>query len=211
MSPARAAPPRAARVAVAAWAWPQPWPCRRRRAELLRTGKERETPEAASRAAGVERYRLANVVLPEEFDGMARANEAGTTGPGYRGAMPENVRFTLAATTLSSPDPGRLADFYARLLGWPVRNASETWAELAAPTGGGLSFHGERDHVAPVWPAARGRQQMQSHLDIEVDDLERGVAHAVSLGATVADFQPQEDVRVCLDPDGHPFCLFVRT
>jgi hypothetical protein len=51
---------------------------------------------------------------------------------------------------------------------------------------------------------------MQSHLDIEVDDLDRGVAHAVALGATVADFQPQEDVRVCLDPDGHPFCLFVR-
>jgi hypothetical protein len=26
----------------------------------------------------------------------------------------------------------------------------------------------------------------------------------------VADFQPQDDVRVLRDPAGHPFCLFVR-
>lgn len=42
---------------------------------------ERATLEAASRAAGVERYRLANVALPEEFDaledGMAAAHTAG--------------------------------------------------------------------------------------------------------------------------------------
>jgi hypothetical protein len=25
----------------------------------------------------------------------------------------------------------------------------------------------------------------------------------------LADFQPQDDVRVCLDPAGHPFCLFL--
>jgi hypothetical protein len=36
---------------------------------------------------------------------------------------------------------------------------------------------------------------MRAHLDIEVSDLERGVAHAVALGATVADVQPQDDVR----------------
>jgi hypothetical protein len=28
-------------------------------------------------------------------------------------------------------------------------------------------------------------------------------------GATLADFQPQDDVSVCLDPAGHPFCLFL--
>jgi predicted enzyme related to lactoylglutathione lyase len=50
---------------------------------------------------------------------------------------------------------------------------------------------------------------MQLHLDIEVEDLEWAVAHAVAAGATVAAFQPQEDVRVCLDPAGHPFCLWV--
>ncbi|MEV6841926.1 family 1 glycosylhydrolase [Actinoplanes sp. NPDC051411] len=42
---------------------------------------ERATLDAAGRAAGVERYRLANVALPEEFDaledGMAAAHRAG--------------------------------------------------------------------------------------------------------------------------------------
>ena len=27
-------------------------------------------------------------------------------------------------------------------------------------------------------------------------------------GATLAGFQPQEDVRVLYDPAGHPFCLY---
>ncbi len=46
------------------------------------------------------------------------------------------------------------------------------------------------------------------HLDIAVDDLAAGVAHAESLGAELAGHQPQDDVRVLLDPAGHPFCLF---
>jgi hypothetical protein len=47
------------------------------------------------------------------------------------------------------------------------------------------------------------------HLDIEVSDLTAAVADAVELGAQEADFQPQQDVRVMLDPAGHPFCLYV--
>jgi hypothetical protein len=42
-----------------------------------------------------------------------------------------------------------------------------------------------------------------------VDDLEKACAHAEMAGATLADFQPQDDVRVYLDPAGHPFCLFL--
>jgi hypothetical protein len=51
---------------------------------------------------------------------------------------------------------------------------------------------------------------MMMHLEIRVDDLDAAVAQAVALGATVAGFQPQEDVRVCLDPAGHPFCLYTE-
>jgi Glyoxalase-like domain len=51
---------------------------------------------------------------------------------------------------------------------------------------------------------------MMIHLDIEVDDLEAAGAHAVAAGATLAAYQPQHDVRVYLDPAGHPFCLWVR-
>ena len=49
---------------------------------------------------------------------------------------------------------------------------------------------------------------MLMHLDIEVDDLDAAGAQAVAAGATLAEFQPQDDVRVFLDPAGHPFCLF---
>jgi hypothetical protein len=49
---------------------------------------------------------------------------------------------------------------------------------------------------------------MMMHLDIGVSDLDAGARWAVECGATVADHQPQDDVRVMLDPEGHPFCLF---
>jgi hypothetical protein len=45
------------------------------------------------------------------------------------------------------------------------------------------------------------------HFDFQVDDLDSAVAEAVALGATLAAYQPQENVRVLLDPAGHPFCL----
>ena len=50
---------------------------------------------------------------------------------------------------------------------------------------------------------------MMSHLDVGVRDLAAAVEHAEAAGATVAGYQPQDDVRVMLDPDGHPFCLYV--
>jgi catechol 2,3-dioxygenase-like lactoylglutathione lyase family enzyme len=121
-------------------------------------------------------------------------------------------RFTLSASVLDAPDARELAAFYRGLLGWPVREDEPDWVVLAAPEGGaGLSFQTEPRFVRPRWPSAPDAQQMMVHLDIEVDDLPGGVARATALGATVAEFQPQDDVRVLLDPAGHPFCLFVCT
>jgi catechol 2,3-dioxygenase-like lactoylglutathione lyase family enzyme len=120
--------------------------------------------------------------------------------------------FTLTATVLGGPDPRALAEFYHRLLGWPIGREEPDWVTVRPPGGGpGLSFQTEPDHVPPVWPGGPGDQQMQLHLDIEVDSLDPAVEYAVSLGATLAEYQPQRDVRVCLDPAGHPFCLWVTT
>lgn len=134
----------------------------------------------------------------------------GSGGQSYR--MGSSPRFTLAATTVDAPDARELARFYQRLLGWPVRKEEADWLEIAPPDGGGgLSFQTEPLFTRPRWPSERTGQQMMMHLDIEVDDLPSAVERAVALGATVADRQPQDDVRVLLDPAGHPFCLFVRS
>ncbi|GAB3137827.1 VOC family protein [Microbispora hainanensis] len=120
-------------------------------------------------------------------------------------------RMTLTAAVLDAPDARELALFYQRLLGWPIDD-EPGWVTLRPPGGGtGLSFQTEKRYERPVWPAAPGEQQMMLHLDIEVDDLGTAGAHAVEAGATLAGHQPQDDVRVYLDPAGHPFCLWIRT
>ena len=117
---------------------------------------------------------------------------------------------TLTAVTLNSPDPSTLARFYERLLGWTITVDEGDWVVLPNPKGGiGLSFHIEDIYVPPVWPAKAGEQQMMMHLEIQVEDLDAACAHARECGATLAGFQPQDDVRVHLDPDGHPFCLYL--
>ena len=119
--------------------------------------------------------------------------------------------FTFTAPVLGTPDPPGLARFYQQLLVWPIGSEDPTWATLRPAGGGtGLSFQLEDEHVPPVWPAQPGEQLMQMHLDIEVDDLAAAVEVATAAGARPAEFQPQDDVRVLLDPAGHPFCLWVR-
>ncbi len=117
---------------------------------------------------------------------------------------------TLAGIVLDSPDARALAAFYHRLLGWTVTQEESDWIVLGAPGGGpALSFQTERNYVRPVWPAGPGDPQMSMHLDIRVEDLAEAGAHAEKAGATLAEYQPQDDVRVYLDPAGHPFCLFL--
>lgn len=121
-------------------------------------------------------------------------------------------RMTLTGTVLDAADPPALGAFYRDLLGWPIVAQHPTWVKLDPPGGGaGLAIQLEPLYSAPSWPARPDAQQMMSHLDIEVDDLDAAGAHARSLGAMPADFQPQEHVRVYLDPAGHPFCLWVNT
>ncbi|MGI5212577.1 VOC family protein [Plantactinospora sp. CA-290183] len=117
---------------------------------------------------------------------------------------------TITTVNLSAPDPVALARFYQRLLKMEVVEEAPDWVLLRDPAGGvGLAFQTESPYARPNWPAGPGEQQMMAHLEIRVDDLESAVGHATACGASVADFQPQDDVRVCLDPAGHPFCLYL--
>ena len=110
---------------------------------------------------------------------------------------------------LDAPDVAVLTRFYSELRGWPVWKQDADGSALDLGEGVAyLAIQHNPDYVRPVWPAADGRQQMMLHLDFEVTDLEEAVAHALSLGAELPDHQPQDDVRILLDPAGHPFCLY---
>lgn len=99
---------------------------------------------------------------------------------------------TLTTINISAPSPGALARFYSRLLGWPIAVEEPDWVLLRDPAGGvGIAVQTETDYQRPTWPATAG-------------------AHAAACGATLAGDQPQDDVRVYLDPAGHPFCLWTE-
>ena len=109
---------------------------------------------------------------------------------------------------IEAPDPGALARFYAELLGWPVVHEEPGTAILGTPAGDSfVVFQEAAGYRAPVWPPADGEQRPMMHLDFQVGDLDSAVQEAVALGATPATHQPQDNVRVLLDPVGHPFCL----
>src|SRR5205085_1889313 len=84
--------------------------------------------------------------------------------------------------------------FYARLLGWTVVDEAGPrpgappqvgWVQLRPPSGGpgvSLSFEFEAAYVPPVWPSVAGEQQIMTHIDIAVEDLEAAVAWSVEAG-----------------------------
>lgn len=110
---------------------------------------------------------------------------------------------------LDTDDVETLTRFYADLRGWRIHRLDETDGSLDAGEGVAyvnIQYNG--DYVRPVWPGREGKQQMMLHLDFEVVDLEAEVDRAVGLGAELPEHQPQPNVRVLLDPSGHPFCLY---
>jgi hypothetical protein len=99
--------------------------------------------------------------------------------------------------------------FWSAILDKPIWHEEESGGSLDLGEGvGSLSVQKAEVYEPPVWPPEPGRQGMQLHLEVEVTDLQAAVAHAVELGARVAEHQPQDDVRVMLDPAGHPFSLY---
>lgn len=103
-------------------------------------------------------------------------------------------------------DPARLAAFWSAVLGGSVdeRTATTEWISLTGIGGAGyVSFQ-----RVPEAKAVKNRV----HLDLRVDDLERAVAQAESLGATRVGepiAEPTNTFQVMLDPEGNEFCLIV--
>ncbi|MFJ8107217.1 VOC family protein [Streptomyces sp. NPDC096132] len=132
--------------------------------------------------------------------------------PGHDPGTPRPSRHDWWGVVLEAPDPRALARFYSELLGWEIAREDPDGAAVAPPEGVAyLAFQFSDRHVPPVWPAEEGAQRITAHLDFEVVDLRAAVAHALELGAREAGHQPQDNVRVLLDPAGHPFCLYLDT
>ncbi|WP_051147191.1 VOC family protein [Glaciibacter superstes] len=124
----------------------------------------------------------------------------------------------LDLVVLDCPDPLALAGFYAQVLGWARESDSnDSWATIRPPgdarrTSTGMAFQGAADFVAPTWPDNSVPQQ--SHLDIDVADLDEAEYAILAAGATKTGLpEPESEegkrdsFRVYLDPVGHPFCL----
>ncbi|MCL3817525.1 VOC family protein [Aeromicrobium wangtongii] len=109
----------------------------------------------------------------------------------------------------SAPEP--LAQFWSAVLDRPIVNRDDDWWDLEPPPGGPrMAFQVSPGYESPVWPGTSGEQQ--SHLDLEVDDLETARARVLELGARqlseVIDESEDDGVwQVFADPAGHPFCL----
>jgi predicted enzyme related to lactoylglutathione lyase len=119
----------------------------------------------------------------------------------------------LTGVCLDCADAKELAEFYERLLGWKITAGSGGWYQVRGPAGGvGLNFQAEQWYRAPVWPEETGAQDKMLHFEIAAEDVDAAVSSAVAAGATVATPQPEgrdpHQLRVMLDPAGHPFCLY---
>lgn len=119
------------------------------------------------------------------------------------------VSLSITTVNIGAGEPRALADFYCALLGGEIARDDGDDVFVRLPDGRvALSFQRE-EFTPPTWPAQPGDQHMMMHLEVMVDDLDGALEHALSCGARLAEFQPQDDVRVCFDPAGHPFCLWL--
>jgi|SRR5687768_2773248 len=123
-------------------------------------------------------------------------------------ASPDRPLVRVGTVNMDCRDSQAMADFYGKLLGWEIKWRDGTFIILGNPDGGpDISFEPYEDYEPPVWPEQPGEQWKMIHLDMSVDDLEAAVQHAIACGARLADYQGRDDIRVMLDPAGHPFCL----
>jgi catechol-2,3-dioxygenase len=117
--------------------------------------------------------------------------------------MSDTIR--LSAVTLDCPDAGRLAAFYADVIGGRVTNLDGQWASVQGPNGR-IDFQTVPGYTPPTWPDPTSSIMM--HLDFLVEDRAAAEARVLAAGAIKYDYQPNSNqCYVYADPAGHPFCL----
>ncbi|MCX5383779.1 VOC family protein [Streptomyces sp. NBC_00083] len=111
------------------------------------------------------------------------------------------LRARLGQLVVDCADPGRLARFWAALLGGHPVLRGPSWAHVDPPGSPRLAFQ-----KVPEEKAVKNRL----HLDLAVEDVGRARAAAVRrgarpVGATVTD--EQGVFQVMTDPEGNEFCF----
>lgn len=131
----------------------------------------------------------------------------------------------LLHTAIEATNARALAEFYRQLLGLKYRPGDEpsqdgsaddrNWLVLLTQEGQRrLAFQQVGRLERTTWP--EHDVPMQMHVDFtvsSVSELERHRERAQSLGARLLldrTADEGEPLYVLADPDGHPFCIFVR-
>lgn len=118
-----------------------------------------------------------------------------------RHAAPMDAR--LQEIVIDAVDVQALASFWGALLDAPVGRPFPTLMVVGSAP---LLL------VFQQVPERKSSTKNRVHLDIEVDDLDRGVEHVVALGARrVGDVHRHDEggFVVMADPEGNEFCLVV--
>jgi predicted enzyme related to lactoylglutathione lyase len=105
--------------------------------------------------------------------------------------------------TIDCLDPERAARFWSALLGRERGPSQEGWVYL-----GRRGDAQPRLVFQPVPEPNPGKVRI--HLDVAVDDIDRGMAQVIDLGGRFTGERHDYDegvVVVMADPEGHEFCL----
>ena len=114
----------------------------------------------------------------------------------------------IGGINMDCRDPAEMAEFWGKLLGWEITWRDDDFIVLGNPGGGpNLSFQEYKDYRPPVWPEEPG--------ELVEDDPSRSAGRRPGgrscprdrLRGAPRDYQGKDDLRVMLDPAGHPFCL----